>query len=184
MCASAGLLSFVLHLDKHLSAIIAKHGQATYGILFAIVFAETGLVLTPFLPGESPHLIPWTGSTIRTTVAQLRFQVQEACIIQRDGDAGDSLLFAAGAFAALGSLNVWAVSGVFITAAILGDAVNYAVGNFLGALSHHQLHVPWNDASRNIISAALQTCHSKEAAQVGCLPSLLSQVPRLSSPTL
>ena len=49
--AGAGLLSFVLHLDKHLSEIIARHGAATYGILFAIVFAETGFVLTPFLPG-------------------------------------------------------------------------------------------------------------------------------------
>lgn len=47
----AGLLSFILHLDKHLVDIIAKHGKATYAILFAIVFCETGLVLTPFLPG-------------------------------------------------------------------------------------------------------------------------------------
>ena len=47
----------MLHLDKHLSAIIAEHGKATYAILFAIVFAETGFVLTPFLPGElSFHL--------------------------------------------------------------------------------------------------------------------------------
>ena len=52
--APPGLLSYVLHLDMHLAAIIAKHGQATYGILFAIVFAETGLVLTPFLPGALP----------------------------------------------------------------------------------------------------------------------------------
>ncbi|EIE23211.1 hypothetical protein COCSUDRAFT_23829, partial [Coccomyxa subellipsoidea C-169] len=93
--AVQGLLDFALHLDKHLSAIIVKHGRATYAILWAIVFAETGLVLTPFLPG-------------------------------------DSLLFAAGAFAALGSLNLWAVCGVFISAAIIGDAVNYAIGNYLG----------------------------------------------------
>ncbi len=52
----AGLLDFALHLDKHLSAIIVKHGKATYGILWAIVFAETGLVLTPFLPGQSDLL--------------------------------------------------------------------------------------------------------------------------------
>ncbi|CAL5222281.1 g4620 [Coccomyxa viridis] len=94
--AVRGLTNFVLHLDKHLSAIIAEHGAATYAILFAIVFAETGFVLTPFLPG-------------------------------------DSLLFAAGAFAALGSLNVWALFAVFITAAILGDALNYAIGNYAGA---------------------------------------------------
>ncbi len=46
-------MSFILHLDKHLSAMIETHGQTTYAILFAIVFAETGLVLTPFLPGDS-----------------------------------------------------------------------------------------------------------------------------------
>ena len=51
----------------------------------------------------------------------------------RHGDcAGDSLLFAAGAFAALGTLNVWALLGIFITAAILGDALNYAIGNYAG----------------------------------------------------
>ncbi|CAK0786874.1 hypothetical protein CVIRNUC_010088 [Coccomyxa viridis] len=94
--AARGLTDFLLHLDKHLSAIIAEHGKATYAILFAIVFAETGFVLTPFLPG-------------------------------------DSLLFAAGAFAALGTLNVWALLGIFITAAILGDALNYAIGNYAGA---------------------------------------------------
>ena len=49
------------------------------------------------------------------------------------GSAGDSLLFAAGAFAGLGSLNVWALFAVFITAAILGDALNYAIGNYAGA---------------------------------------------------
>lgn len=85
----------MLHLDKHLAGIIAEHGQATYAILFAIVFCETGLVLTPFLPG-------------------------------------DSLLFAAGAFAALGSLNFPLLLAIFIVAATLGDAVNYAVGSFLG----------------------------------------------------
>ncbi|KAK9813226.1 hypothetical protein WJX72_011017 [[Myrmecia] bisecta] len=94
--AAKGILDFALHLDKHLSEIVIKHGQTTYGILFAIVFCETGLVLTPFLPG-------------------------------------DSLLFAAGAFAALGSLNFGLLLVTFITAAIIGDAVNYAVGNFLGA---------------------------------------------------
>lgn len=52
--------------------------------------------------------------------------------LHTDVCAGDSLLFAAGAFAALGSLNVWALLGIFITAAILGDAVNYAIGNFAG----------------------------------------------------
>jgi membrane-associated protein len=50
---AAGLISFVLHLDKHLSAMIQQHGTATYVILWTIVFCETGLVLTPFLPGDS-----------------------------------------------------------------------------------------------------------------------------------
>lgn len=53
--AASGLLSFMLHLDVHLKEIIAQHGKATYGILFAIVFCETGLVLTPFLPGAPPR---------------------------------------------------------------------------------------------------------------------------------
>ncbi|GIL42354.1 hypothetical protein Vafri_355 [Volvox africanus] len=92
----AGLLSFILHLDKHLAALITQHGaNSVYGLLFAIVFAETGLVLTPFLPG-------------------------------------DSLLFAAGAFAGMGQLDVGVLCGVFIVAAIIGDAVNYAVGAKIG----------------------------------------------------
>jgi membrane-associated protein len=90
-----GLLDFVLHLDKHLSPIIHEYGAWTYLLLFAIVFCETGLVVTPFLPG-------------------------------------DSLLFAAGAFAANGSLSVWALAAALIAAAILGDTANYWIGHFLG----------------------------------------------------
>jgi membrane-associated protein len=90
-----GLLDFVLHLDKHLSPIIHEYGAWTYLLLFLIVFCETGLVVTPFLPG-------------------------------------DSLLFAAGAFAANGSLSVWALAGSLIAAAILGDTANYWIGHFLG----------------------------------------------------
>ena len=90
-----GLLDFVLHLDKHLSPIIHEYGAWTYLLLFAIVFCETGLVVTPFLPG-------------------------------------DSLLFAAGAFAANGSLSVWVLIGALIAAAVLGDTANYWVGHFLG----------------------------------------------------
>lgn len=95
-----GLLDFVLHLDKHLSPIIQEYGAWTYLLLFAIVFCETGLVVTPFLPG-------------------------------------DSLLFAAGAFAATGSLSVWVLILVLIAAAVLGDTVNYWVGHFLG---HRLIH--------------------------------------------
>jgi len=50
---AAGLLDFVLHLDHHMSGIVATQGNMTYAILWAIVFCETGLVLTPFLPGDS-----------------------------------------------------------------------------------------------------------------------------------
>lgn len=89
-------VSFVLHLDVHLGDIVSKYGMATYAILFAIVFAETGLVVTPLLPG-------------------------------------DSLLFATGALAALGKLNIVALLALYAVAAILGDAVNYAVGKSLGS---------------------------------------------------
>ena len=86
------LLSFVLHLDKHLTSIVATHGTGpTYAILWGIVFCETGLVVTPFLPG-------------------------------------DSLLFAAGAFAGMGQLALYPLVATFLSAAILGDAVNYAIG--------------------------------------------------------
>jgi membrane-associated protein len=89
------VMDLFLHLDDHLSQIIARYGVWTYLILFLIVFAETGLVITPFLPG-------------------------------------DSLLFAAGTFAALGSLDVWLVVALLIGAAILGDTVNYWVGAWIG----------------------------------------------------
>lgn len=91
----SGLVDFIVHIDKHLGAIIAQYGTLTYLILFAIIFAETGFVVTPFLPG-------------------------------------DSLLFAAGAFAALGSLNVWALVVVLTLAATVGDAVNYWIGREIG----------------------------------------------------
>lgn len=89
------LFNFVLHIDTSLGALIATYGPLTYGILFIILFCETGLVITPFLPG-------------------------------------DSLLFAAGTFAALGSLRLDVLVVLCSAAAILGDAVNYAVGRFIG----------------------------------------------------
>ncbi|UOR05287.1 DedA family protein [Hymenobacter aerilatus] len=90
-------LDFVLHLDKHLTAIIADYGTWTYAILFLIIFVETGVVVLPFLPG-------------------------------------DSLLFAAGSLAALdGSpLNVAVLMALLIVAAILGDTLNYHIGDYLG----------------------------------------------------
>lgn len=89
-------LSVLLHLDKYLGQVIVRYGTATYAILFGIVFAETGLVVTPFLPG-------------------------------------DSLLFATGALAALGKLDIRLLLAVYVSAAVLGDAVNYAIGNYFGA---------------------------------------------------
>ena len=89
------IIDFILHIDTHLGAIIAGYGTLTYIFLFAVIFAETGFVFTPFLPG-------------------------------------DSLLFAAGAFAALGSFNVLALLLLFWSAAFLGDTVNYWIGHFFG----------------------------------------------------
>jgi membrane-associated protein len=89
------VIDLFLHLDQHLSRVIADYGVWTHLILFLIVFAETGLVVTPFLPG-------------------------------------DSLLFAAGTFAALGSLDLWLLIVLLLAAAILGDTVNYWVGAWIG----------------------------------------------------
>lgn len=89
------VLDFFLHLDAHLVRITAEYGVWTYAILFAIVFCETGLVVTPFLPG-------------------------------------DSLLFAAGAIAALGSLDPVLLGVLLGIAAILGDTVNYWIGSWIG----------------------------------------------------
>jgi len=97
------LLDLFLHLDEYLAKIITDYGVWTYGILFAVVFVETGLVIMPFLPG-------------------------------------DSLLFAAGTFAALGSLNVWGIIGLLIIAAVTGDAVNYSIGHYLG---EHAYNIKW-----------------------------------------
>jgi membrane-associated protein len=89
------LVDFILHLDVHLNSIIQNFGIWTYLILFLIIFLETGVVITPFLPG-------------------------------------DSLLFAAGSFAALGSLNVWVLFVTLTLAAILGDTLNYWIGHYIG----------------------------------------------------
>jgi len=89
------LFDLVLHLDKYLNLIITSFGMWTYLILFVVIFIETGLVVTPFLPG-------------------------------------DSLLFAAGAFAGLGSLNVEILFFSLMIAAILGDTANYWIGHYIG----------------------------------------------------
>ena len=89
------LIDILLHLDVHLDLVIRNYGFWTYGILFLIIFLETGLVVTPFLPG-------------------------------------DSLLFAAGTFAALGSLDVMWVIILLSIAAIAGDTANYWIGHAAG----------------------------------------------------
>ena len=89
------MFNFVLHIDTNLGLIIENYGTLSYLILFGIIFAETGLVFVPFLPG-------------------------------------DSLLFAAGAFAAIGSFNLYLVLGLLFIAAFVGDTANYWIGHFFG----------------------------------------------------
>jgi membrane-associated protein len=91
----AQLIDLLLHVDTYLRDLVTTYGTWVYAILFAIVFAETGVVVTPFLPG-------------------------------------DSLLFAAGALAATGALDLWTAAATVTVAAIAGDAVNYAIGRSIG----------------------------------------------------
>jgi len=101
----AKIIDIALHLDRYLSAIIQQYGAWTYGILFFVVFIETGFVVMPFLPG-------------------------------------DSLLFAAGTFAALKALNIYLLLGLMAAAAIIGDTVNYWVGHYLGPKVFHREKSP------------------------------------------
>lgn len=94
------ILDLFLHLDEYLKEMITNYGAWTYGILFAVIFVETGLVIMPFLPG-------------------------------------DSLLFAAGAFAAGGALNIWLLVVLLFIAAVVGDAVNYSIGHYLGERAYN-----------------------------------------------
>jgi membrane-associated protein len=88
-------INFFLNLDTELAKFVELYGVWVYALLFMIIFAETGLVVTPFLPG-------------------------------------DSLLFTAGALAAVGVLNIAVIIPLLLVAAIVGDAVNYAVGHYVG----------------------------------------------------
>lgn len=89
------VVDLFLHLDDHLATVVATYGVWVYALLFAIIFAETGLVVTPILPG-------------------------------------DSLLFACGALAATGAMDLWILLPLLFAAAVAGDAVNYSAGRFFG----------------------------------------------------
>ena len=89
------MIDFLLHSDKHLLDLVGAYGTWVYAILFTIVFAETGFVVTPFLPG-------------------------------------DSLIFAAGALAGAGALDVHRLIPLLIVAALTGDNLNYFIGRTLG----------------------------------------------------
>lgn len=95
----AQIIDFVLHIDVYLNDLIVRFGPWTLALLFFIIFMETGLVVTPFLPG-------------------------------------DSLLFAAGTFAARGSFDLWVLLVLLSAAAILGDTVNYWIGHRVGAKAY------------------------------------------------
>ena len=111
------LIDFILHIDKHLLEIVTDYQTWTYLILFAIIFSETGFVVTPFLPG-------------------------------------DSLLFVAGALAALGGMDIGVLLVVLVSAAALGNMLNYQVGRFLGPKVFH-----WEN-SRFFNKAALVKTHA------------------------
>ncbi len=89
------IIDFILHIDEHLIELVNQYGTLIYVILFLIIFCETGLVVTPFLPG-------------------------------------DSLLFAAGALAAAGNMNVAILLVVFLAAAIIGNTSNFLIGKYIG----------------------------------------------------
>ena len=118
----AQFIDIVLHLDKHLALLVAEYGIWIYAILFLIVFCETGLVVTPFLPG-------------------------------------DSLLFVAGALAAEGvgggGIDIRILIAVLLTAAVLGDNVNYGIGRWVGS---HILR--WGEGSRFFNRAAYDKTHA------------------------
>ncbi|MBV5330876.1 DedA family protein [bacterium] len=113
----AAFIDIVLHLDKHLAVLVQQYGIWIYAILFAIIFSETGFVVTPFLPG-------------------------------------DSLLFVAGALAALGGMDIVVLIAVLIAAATLGNMLNYQIGRILGPKVFH-----W-ESSRFFNKAALEKTHA------------------------
>ena len=110
-------IDIILHLDKHLALLVQQYGVWIYAILFAIIFSETGFVVTPFLPG-------------------------------------DSLIFVAGAIAALGGMDIGILMAVLTAAAVLGNMLNYQIGRYLGPKVFH-----WEN-SRFFNKAALEKTHA------------------------
>lgn len=98
----SGVIDLFIHLDKHLQEIVDTYQYWTYGILFAIIFCETGLVVTPFLPGDS-----------------LLFAVGLICAPKTAANIPPPL-------------NVYAVFGLLALAALCGDNVNYFLGRTFG----------------------------------------------------
>eukprot|EP01037_Dinobryon_pediforme_P025880 gene25880-28198_t len=96
------LLAVLLHVDKSLGILIQQYGTMIYVVLFLIIFCETGLVVLPFLPG-------------------------------------DSLLFIAGTFCAIGAMQIWLLIFLLVIAAVAGNTLNYWIGSAVGhkVLSHH-----------------------------------------------
>ena len=113
----AHFIDIVLHLDVYLATLVGQYGLWIYAILFAIIFAETGLVVTPFLPG-------------------------------------DSLLFVAGALAAVGDMDIGVLALTLSAAAVLGNSTNYAIGRALGPRVFQ-----WPD-SRFFNRSALEKTHA------------------------
>jgi membrane-associated protein len=107
--AFKNFLDYFLHLDDKLALLIGEYGTTVYLILFLIIFVETGLVIMPFLPG-------------------------------------DSLLFAAGSFAAMNMLDLWYLLILLFIAAVLGDTLNYFLGRTIGLKVLH-----WKIGSRQLV---------------------------------
>ena len=113
----ADFIDFFLHAERHLEWFIQNYNIWIYALLFAIIFCETGLIVTPFLPG-------------------------------------DSLLFAVGAIAGKGLIEVEIVTPLLLVAAILGDAVNYSIGKWMGPKVFHY------ESSRFFNKAHLMKAHA------------------------
>ena len=140
----AQFIDVLIHLDRYLGVFVQDYGAWIYLLLFLIVFAETGLVVTPFLPG-------------------------------------DSLLFVAGTLAAAGGMDVVWLCAILITAAILGDTVNYWIGDWFGPKLFHDENARF--LKRNTSTAPTGSTNATAARPSSSRASCPSSVPsRRSSP--